>query len=296
MLEIKNELKGGFIKNIKNMLDINKLKDTGYFTEITLEKGDVLFNEGDIDNNIYIILVGELSVEKYTTKSKNETKILGFLGKDDVFGEAALNTNEAKQVNIVSRTKSKLLYISAKKLITTFSITYKDYAFSLLMYIIYLSNKRLSESNSLITATYKISNEISKLNDINIKSIFMIIEKMKEALNVDDIVYYEINPVMNNYITRKYDTRKIGKLLNDIIEINNNELDLLEYRADGYYTFKQKLSIGSNDIGYLIFLKKGQKFSDSDKKVFITTSGSIAGLIKQKQLMDEQRDKEFMQE
>ena len=296
MLEIKNELKWWFIKNIKNMLDINKLKDTWYFTEITLEKWDVLFNEGDIDNNIYIILVWELSVEKYTTKSKNETKILWFLWKDDVFWEAALNTNEAKQVNIVSRTKSKLLYISAKKLITTFSITYKDDAFSLLMYIIYLSNKRLSESNSLITATYKISNEISKLNDINIKSIFMIIEKMKEALNVDDIVYYEINPVMNNYITRKYDTRKIWKLLNDIIEINNNELDLLEYRADWYYTFKQKLSIWSNDIWYLIFLKKWQKFSDSDKKVFITTSGSIAWLIKQKQLMDEQRDKEFMQE
>ena len=296
MLEIKNELKWWFIKNIKNMLDINKLKDTWYFTEITLEKWDVLFNEGDIDNNIYIILVWELSVEKYTTKSKNETKILWFLWKDDVFWEAALNTNEAKQVNIVSRTKSKLLYISAKKLITTFSIKYKDYAFSLLMYIIYLSNKRLSESNSLITATYKISNEISKLNDINIKSIFMIIEKMKEALNVDDIVYYEINPVMNNYITRKYDTRKIWKLLNDIIEINNNELDLLEYRSDWYYTFKQKLSIWSNDIWYLIFLKKWQKFSDSDKKVFITTSGSIAWLIKQKQLMDEQRDKEFMQE
>jgi len=278
------------------MLDINKLKNTWYFTEITLEKWDVLFKEWDRDNNIYIVLIWELSVEKFTTKNKDETKILAYLTQDDIFWEAALNTDIPKWVNIISRKKTKLLYIPAQKLLTTFSVTNKELAFELLKYIIYLSNKRLSESNSLITATYKISKEISKLDVINNKSIFSIIEKMKESLNIDEAIYYEINPVMDNFLIKKYDTRKPWKLLNEIIEITNNELDLLEYKSDWYFIFKQKLSIWSNDIWFLVFLKKGQKFNESDKKVFTTTSGTISWLIKQKQLLDEQRDKDFMQE
>ena len=232
------------------MLDINKLRQTWYFKDVNLKKWDTLFNEWDIDNNIYIVLLWELSVEKYTTKSRNETKILWYLTKDEIFGEAALNLDYPKEVSIIAKTKTLLIKISADKLINIFSITHKEDAFSILKYIIYISNKRLSESNALITSTYKITQEIWKLEQINNKSIFHIIEKMKESLNVDDILYYEINPVMKDYITLKYDTRKSWKLLNKITEITNNELDLLEYKGEWYNLFKEKLSIWNNDIWY----------------------------------------------
>ena len=276
------------------MLDINKLKETWYFKEVNLEKWDVLFKEWDIDDNIYIVLLGELSVEKFTTKNQDETKILGYLWKDDVFWEAALNTNWPKQVNIIAKSKTSLIYINAHKLVNIFAVTHRDDAFNLLRYIIHLSNKRLSDSNSLITSTYKISKEISKLEEISNKTIFYIIEKMKETLNIDDILYYEVNPIMQDYITQKYDTRKPWKLLNLITEVADNELELLNYRTEWYHTFRQELSIWSADVWYLVFLKEWQKFSESDKKVFATTSGSIAWLIKQKQFLDEERDKEFM--
>jgi len=276
------------------MLDINKLKNTWYFKEVNLGKWDVLFKEWDVDENIYIVVYWELSVEKFTTKKKNETKILWYLWKDEVFWEAALNNNLPKQVNIISRAKTSLLSINAKKLINIFAVKYKEEAFTLLRYIIHLSNKRLSESNSLITSTYKISQEISKLEEITNKSIFYIIEKMKETLNVDDILYYEINPVMEDYITLKYDTRTPWKLLNWITEVADNELDLLKYRSEWFFTYKQLLAIWSNDIWYLVFLKKWVRFNESDKKVFATTSSSIAWLIKQKQYLDEERDKEYM--
>jgi CRP-like cAMP-binding protein len=278
------------------MLNINKLKDTWYFKEVNLEKWEVLFVEGDIDNNIYIVEIWELSVEKFTTKKKVETKILWFLWQDEVFWEAALNSDLPKSVNIIARKKTTLLYINAQKLVNIFAVKYKEEAFSLLRYIIYLSNKRLSDSNSLITSTYKITQEISKLEVINNKSIFFIIEKMKETLNVDDILYYEINPVMIDYITLKYDTRIPWKLLNTITEVADNNLDLLKYKSEWFYVFKQVLSIWNNNIWYIIFLKKDFKFSDSDKKVFSTTSSSISWLIKQKQYLDEEKNKEFMEE
>jgi len=92
-------------------------------------------------------------------------------------------------------------------LVNIFAVKYKQEAFSLLKYIIYLTNKRLTEANYLITSTYAISKEIIELNEITNKTIFSLIEKLKESIKINDIIYYEINPVMENYITMKYDTR-----------------------------------------------------------------------------------------
>lgn len=278
------------------MLDINFLKKSWYFKEKILEKWEVLFNEWENDDNIYIVLVWELSVEKYTTKEKKDTKILAYLKQNQIFWEAALNSNLPKQVNIIAQTKTHLISINAKKWLDEFTSKFQKEWLSLLKYIIYLSNNRLLEANYLITSTYKISKEIAELEEITNKSIFSIIERLKNSLKIDDILYYEINPVMENYITLKYDTRTPWKLLNGITEIADNELNLLSYRSEWYFTFKQKLSIWLNNIWYLVFLKKNNKFDESDKKVFATTSSAIAWLIKQKQLLDEERDKEYMAE
>lgn len=278
------------------MLDINFLKNSWFFSEKVLEKWDTLFVEWDVDNNIYIVLLWELSVEKYTSKNKTETKILAYLKQNDIFGEAALSSSSEKQVNIVASKKTSLIYINAVEWLNKFTQKHLNEGFNLLKYIIYLSNNRLLESNYLITSTYKISKEITELEEVTNKSIFDIIEKLKNSLKVDDVLYYEINPVVPDYITLKYDTRKSWKMLNGVTDIADNELELLSYRSEWYFTFRQILAIWSKSIWYLVFLKKDKKFNDSDKKVFTTTSSAIAGLIRQKQLMDEDRDREFMSE
>lgn len=278
----------------KYMLDINKLKISWYFKEVVLEKWEVLFREWDFDENIYIVLAWELTVSKFTSKAKDEAKILAYLITNDVFWEAALNSSNKKEVNIIANRKTVLLSINAKEWLNEFGKKYQDEALNLLKYIIYLSNKRLSEANYLITASYKISKEILELQEINNKNIFLLIEKIKEIIAVDHIMYYENNPVMENYITLKYDTRTKWKLLNEVKELTNNNLDLLDLKIDNYEIHSQKLSIWNNNLWFLVFLKKDYKFNESDKKVLVVAATSISWLIKQKQLLDEQRDKDYM--
>jgi len=81
----------------------------------------------------------------------------------------------------------------------------------------------------------------------------------------------------------------------EVIELTNSMLGILDLKIDNYFNFTQKLSIWKNDLWYLIFLKKNINFNESDKKVLASTSSSIAWLIKQKQLLDEERDKEYME-
>ena len=278
------------------MLDINILKNSGYFKEIILEKWDILFKEWEIDYNIYIILIWELKVEKYTSKSKNETKTLAYLEKNDVFWEAALSDNLPKWVNISAKSKTMLLSINAKEWMDAFGEEYPTEAFKLLKYMIFLANKRLSEANYLITAAFKISSEIRALENISNKKVFEVIEKLKNAVDVDDIIYYEANPVMENFVTLKYDTRQKWVMQNEIKEITNTKLDLLDLKVDNFSNYTQQLSIWNNNLWFLIFLKKNDNYDESDKKVLFTTSAAVAWLIKQKQLLDEERDKEYMEE
>jgi len=278
------------------MLDINNLKKSWFFKEVFLKKWEVLFNEGDLDNNIYIVLIWELSVSKYTSKKKTESKILAYLKENDVFWEASLNNWKAKEVTIKATRKTALLAINWKEWIENFlKVNLADWL-NLLKYIIFQSNKRLSESNYLITAWYKISKEINELQDINLKNIFSLIEEIKESIWVDHVMYYETNPVMENYVTLRYDTRSPWKMLSQVIELANNKLDLLSLKVDDYNVYSQNLSIWNNNLWYLVFLKKDQKFSENDKRVLSTASTSVSWLIKQKQLLDEQRNIEYMSE
>ncbi len=276
------------------MLDINKLKESWYFKEVFLKKWEVLFSEWDFDNNIYIVLIWELSVWKYTSIKKDEIKILAYLLQNDVFWEASLNTIKEKEVNIIATRKSVLLSINAREWLDEFSKKYPNEASNLLKYIIYLWNKRLSEANYLITATYKISKEILEIEEINNKNIFLLVEKIKESIWVDHIMYYENNTVMKDYIILKYDTRQKWKLLNEVKELTNTKLDLLKLSSENYYMHSQKLSIWNNNLWYLVFLRYNFKFNDGDKKVLSIVSTAISGVIKQKQLMEEERNKEFM--
>ena len=293
MLEIRNQLKC-YLKIIK-MLDINILQNSWHFKERILDSQEYLFLEWENDDNIYIILNWELIIEKYTDNKKNEAKKIATLKKDDVFWEASLNNNFPKQVSIKAKTKTKLLYINANKWIDNFSKKYQKESFNLLKYIIHLSNNRLNSSNTLITYSYKISDEIIKLKDFSYKSIFKLIDKIKEISPDDEeIIYLEENPIIKEYLTIKYKTEQSGKMQDEIIKVTDNKLDLLQLEISWKYNYTQSLKIWEKNYWYLIFIRTIDDFTDNEKKIYWIISTSLAWVLKQKELIDEQINKEYM--
>lgn len=276
------------------MLDINLLINSWFFKVKVLEKKETLFDEWDFDNNIYIILNWQLKIEKYTTSEKNETKTLAILEENEIFWEASLNSDIEKEVKIIATRKSKLIYIDAKKWLSEFSKKYPEEWLNILKYIIFLSNKRLLESNYLITANYKISKEINNIKKINNKNIFFIIQKLKDIVKVDYIIFIEENPVTKDYVTIRYDTREPWKLQDIISEKKESNFETLETRINWYDIYKQKLNIWDEDLWHLVFFKKWQKFNENDKKVFLSASSLVAWLIKQKQIFEEENNKQYM--
>ncbi len=275
------------------MIDLNKLEKTWFFKKVILKPKELLFSEWEKDQNLYIIKYWELYVEKFTNKEKKEVKILATLKQNEIFWEASLNNNLPKQTSIRAKTKVELLKINANKDFEDFWKKYREEYSNILKYIIFLSNKRLNESNALITASYKISTEIIKINNFNNKSIFELIEKIKDTIWVNKILYLEKNPVLDNYITLKYDTDFPWKMLDKTIEIIDNKLDLLSLKINWNY-YLQNLNIWNKNYWYLIFIKKENAFSDNEIKIITTISTSLSWVLKQKELLEEQKNKEYI--
>jgi hypothetical protein len=80
-----------------------------------------------------------------------------------------------------------------------------------------------------------------------------------------------------------------------IIEITDSKLFLLNLKIWNYYSYNQKIAIWNEELGILFFIKKNNDFTDNDKKAILLTITSIAGVMKQKRVHDEERDKNYMQ-
>lgn len=280
------------------MLDLEFLINNPYFEKQTLEKLEVLFDEWDLDDNLYILKKWSLSVEKYTTVSKNESKQLAILKVNDIFWEGSLKNSEKKQVKIKALEESIIFKINAKKGVEEFIKHHPSEWINLLTEIINLSNKRLLESNFLVISSYKISKSISELTSYNNKNLFKIIEEFKNVLWVDFLLYIEKNPVIESYLTLKYDTRKKWKMQNFSFDLEKNTFTVDSLKDNWIeLSWKEHIELLKNKnsiIWYLIIWDSKQVITELQKKAISSISTLIAWIVIQKQIFEDQQNEEYI--
>lgn len=275
------------------MIKLELLKSSGYFKEKTLQKWEILFDEWDIDNNLYYLETGKISIEKYVDKKNNLTKQLAIIHKEDFFWEWALNNSEKKQVKIIGLTESKLLYIDAKEDFLKFMKHFPELAKDILVYIISLTNKRTLDWNNYITSIYEINKSIVEINQINFKEIFKIFDKINKILNWDYLLFLETNPIDKMYLSLKYDTRKMWKIQNKLVKkwkFSLNEIGIS--KVDKIIT--KNISIWDEILWNIVIAKK-DVFTENQQRIFLGIINSLAWLLKQKNILEEERDIEFSQ-
>lgn len=306
----KNQTKSQEIKNLKKeVLKWNSLliyadifENNPLFEKIEIKSWEMLFDEWSIDDNLYIIKKWLLSVEKYTTIQKDETKQLAILKTWDFLWEASLEKKSNKKEALIKAIEdSEVLAINAKKDLKKFIEENPSIWYEFLKHIITETNKRLVEANQIIASNYEIEKEISKLSTITPKSIFWLIDTTKNIMDVDYILYFEKHQVLKNFLILKYDSRKPNKMQDKIFERNWYFLDLDELyencdiKKDDNIVIN-KLSIWSEVFGFLILWREKRSFNSSDKKIFSSLANSLAWVVKKLFTDKETRDKIYISE
>ena len=278
------------------MLNIQDLENSWFFETLKTKNQEIIFDEWEIDNNLYIIKSWKINIEKYTTREKKETKLLATLKALEFFWEWSLSNKESKEVRVVSSWDSTLLKIDARNKMQDFIKKYPNKWLDLLKYIIEISNKRLLKSNSLITSTYEMNKTISSIQKINDKAIFSLIIKFEKILGSDYIIYLEKNLVMKNYAKIKYDTRNANKMIDEIIELNKNQVNLRKLKNIEKYNLIETIKIWDIILWYLIIWKKNENFNENEIKVIKSISNSLSWVIRQKKFFEEERNKQFIKQ
>lgn len=278
------------------MLNLEFYKTSWFFQLKNLKIWDIVFDEWSTDDNLYIIISWRVRVWKYTTIERKEVKELALLWKFDFFWESSLNWSNQKEALVDVIEDVELLYINWKVWLQWFVEKYPKEWLELLSFIIDTTNKRLVVANKLITANYEIVRTIIEIENINDKSIFSIIEKIKLITWYDYILFFEINQVVNDYLLFKYDTREKWKFQDSIIErLKFNDLrDIKEISLENY-NFVQKLSIWNIDLGYLIIWNKFS-FTYEDKKLILSISNNLTWLLRQKLILKDEMNKKSVKE
>lgn len=272
------------------------------FENVTFKKWDYIFKEWDIDNNIYIIKKWVLSVEKFTTNLKDTSKQLAILKAWDFAWEWAISkSDQTKEASIKALEKTEVLKIDAKNELKKYIEENPVYWYELLKIIILETNKRLLEANKLIASNYEIEKTINSLKTIDLKSIFWLIDRIKNILDVDYILYIEKHPILENFLQLKYDSRQPNKLLDKIFEKDWIILDLEDIFewcnvSPDDQVIVNKIFIWDEVYWYLIIWRYKKVFDGSDKKVFSSMTNSLAWILKKFLSDKENKDKFYISE
>lgn len=273
-----------------------------FFEKKIIQKGQLLFDEWSYDGNLYIIKKWLLSVEKYTTGDKIDTKQLAILKTGDFLWEASLAKDIWKKEALIKALEtSEVLQIDAGKDMKKFIEENPSVWYDLLKHIIVETNERLWEANKLITSHYEIEKAINSMKEINAKNIFLLIDKIKDIVDADYILYFEKHQIMESFLTLKYDSRYPNKMQDKIFERSGYflNLDALFDECNINPEDKiviNKLSIGNEIFWYLIFGREKRAFTGSDKKTFSSLCNSLAGIMKKLLTDKETKNKIYVEE
>lgn len=280
------------------MIHLEHIKSSGHFKEINLKAWDILFREWDIDENLYIIYDGELSVERSIETKKWDFKQLSLIWIWNVVGEAALSHSQPKEVQIVANRDSKLLKIEGKIDFPKYVAAFPEDAYEVLVSVISITNSRLLRSNRQLTANYEVNVAISKIKDISITSIYKLLLIFQSILWVGQIMYFEKNRAMDTYYKLRYDSKNKSAIQNKIIKFEENFLDIEVLKQENIelskYFRSAELTLWEEHYGFLVIGRDEKDFHENEEQLLINTAGSFVWIIHQKWLIDEARNKNYI--
>lgn len=280
------------------MIHLENIKSSWHFTQLKLKSWEVLFQQWDIDENLYIIYDGELSVQRSIETKKWDFKELWLLSIGNIVWEAALSHSEPKQVQIVANRDTVLLKIEWKTDFPKFVSEYPSEGYTLLTTIISIANTRLLRANRQLTANYEVNLAISKIKDISITSIYKLLLVFQSILQVDQIMYFEKNRVIDSYYKLRYDSKNTSSIQNKIIKLKNEKFDFDVLQAEKVdlcrYIRSSDLTLWDEHYWFLVMGRDIKDFHENEDQLLANIAWSFVGIIHQKWIIDEAKNKNYI--
>jgi len=178
-------------QKISALKEIQKISD-----EKTFKQGEIIFKEGEIHPNFYLILKGTVEISKKTTEGT--LKVIAEIGEGEFLGEGALSGTIKKPATAVATSDVTAMSISIEsfeKLMEKEPRTVVDFLLSVLQG----ANSRLAESNTNLMALYEMSQLMHAYADDLNGLANGIIGKLISITDSKDGIFILKNPFSESY-------------------------------------------------------------------------------------------------
>lgn len=167
------------IEIFKGFSDYELEKFVEVVSEIKIKKGEILFEENDPGDSLFIIQNGSITIFKLIDKAKGVEKSLSILGAGDCVGEMSLLDGTPRTASVRANEDTTLLKISRNEF-NTLMAKYPHAATRLLRAFTKIISQRLSQTNQELIVLYEIGKLISTIRNL---------KEMAKAI-IDRMIFY----------------------------------------------------------------------------------------------------------
>ena len=214
---MKNKLNNNFLFKGVSDEKIEEIFSYIKYSEVSYNKGQILFQEGDACKNIGIIEEGSIQLERIYSSGKSI--VLAKLSAGDVFGEALVISSTALYpATVIAKSNCKIIFINKKEIMKLCSSNERilENFVTLLSDKVIMLNKKV-KSTSLKTVKHKVVDYILEKSNAANSNVIMI-NGSKE-----DIAAYLGIP-------RPSLSRELIKLRDEnIIDFDRNSITILKF-------------------------------------------------------------------
>lgn len=214
---MKNKLNNNFLFKGVSDEKIEEIFSYIKYSEVSYNKGQILFQEGDACKNIGIIEEGSIQLERIYSSGKSI--VLAKLSAGDVFGEALVISSTALYpATVIAKSNCKIIFINKKeimKLCSSNESILENFVMLLSDKVIMLNKK--VKSTSLKSVKHKVVDYILEKSNVANSNVIMINESK------EDIAAYLGIP-------RPSLSRELIKLRDEnIIDFDRNSITILKF-------------------------------------------------------------------
>ncbi|MEZ4272883.1 MAG: cyclic nucleotide-binding domain-containing protein [Myxococcota bacterium] len=127
-----------------NLLTPERAMLADLFSVLEFEPGQVVFNQGDVGDSLYVIAKGDVDVLQKGTDG--QPRVVAVLGAPQFFGEMSLIDKEYRSATIRAKTQAKLLHLTNENL-HVFAKNYRNGFTWIAVNIARALSSRLRETN-----------------------------------------------------------------------------------------------------------------------------------------------------
>ncbi len=279
-----------------NSLGENELNDLKRISKVKeYSPGEIIFKEGAEGRDVYILMKGEVSIDK---KISSGSRTVAILKKNEIFGEMALFENASRSATATAVSECEILEIDGKGF-ASFLAKKPVSGFAILMKIMSVTSSRLRNMDRYFTTLYEIARTMGSARSFR-EVAEIVARRTANSMSAEAVLFYSYDIYNDEFVCLAHSGTAF-----EVESVPGQSEIVSELRKRGYYRGSDVFSPGLwfiSEISYegkiegFIAISSSSEFSWEDRILTDTICNMASPVIANLKIREEEELKKRLKD